>query len=200
MDGGGSIQVNHSNRQSIRYNLVIRLKNTPANRDMLQLVASNLGGRCSEVSGESAAVWAAGGTNKIVQLLKIFDRYPPLTTRVHYQIQFLRNMHRLVSQKVDRAVLMEAYFTQRALKYSGRGRLVAREASWFIQQPHFKEWLSGFIEVGGCFCVRTNKKKSSFSIGQKHDQDLLLAIRNYLATSATIRLAHTPENYYHFET
>lgn len=199
MDGDGSIQVNHWREQYLQYRLVIKLKNTPANKAMLQLIVDHLGGSCNEVS-RGFVVWTENTASKVAKLLTVFDKYPLLTTRMRYQIQFLRSMNELASQKGDRASLMETYFTQRALKYSERATAASREAGWFINQPHFKEWLSGFIEAEGCFCVRSRKKKSSFSINQSYDQDLLKAIQSYLATAATVRLRRGAASFYYLET
>jgi len=44
MDGDGSIQVNHWRFTYLQFRLVIKLKSTPGNKKMLQLLVDNLGG------------------------------------------------------------------------------------------------------------------------------------------------------------
>ncbi len=44
MDGDGSIQVNHWRQKCLQFRLVIKLKFTPANQQMLQLIANTIGG------------------------------------------------------------------------------------------------------------------------------------------------------------
>ena len=58
---------------------------------------------------------------------------------------------------------------------------------------YFPSWLSGFIEAEACFSKRQNNNHS-FSIGQKNDQFLLIAIGTYFNASNKIRTL--PSNFY----
>jgi cytochrome c oxidase subunit 1 len=51
IDGDGSVQVNHWRRRSLQYRLVIKLKYTEANFEMLSFISSRIGGNCRK-SGE----------------------------------------------------------------------------------------------------------------------------------------------------
>lgn len=48
--------------------------------------------------------------------------------------------------------------------------------SQILDLEQFADWLCGFVEAEGCFCIRKNGQHS-FSIAQKDERDLILAIR-----------------------
>lgn len=62
-----------------------------------------------------------------------------------------------------------------------------------ITLHYFKEWLSGFIEAEGCFCLRTTQN-NSFSIGPLLDHYLILTISKYFGSLSNIR-EQTPSFY-----
>lgn len=64
---------------------------------------------------------------------------------------------------------------------------------------YFPGWFSGFVEAEGCFIVRQNSRGyKSFSISQKDDGYLLLAI--YRFVGAQNKIPHLPEtNFYLLE-
>ena len=55
------------------------------------------------------------------------------------------------------------------------------------------------MEAAGCFCVRTVGQRS-FSIGQKHGKDILLAIRSYVGTRANVLSRAREPFFFCFET
>jgi hypothetical protein len=93
--------------------------------------------------------------------------------------------------------LVKRYLEMRAAKFAAT--VTPRPSSSFIKQPHYAPWLSGFVEAEGCFCVRANGR-CSFSIGQKHDNDILLAIRAYIGTKANVIERRGAPNFFCFET
>jgi len=84
------------------------------------------------------------------------------------------------------------------LKYTNKQNLIN---SLFKENTHqypsyFKEWLSGFIEAEGCFTIRNKSNKTiSFSIGQKEDLYLIIAIKNYFKATNKIRLIEKTQFY-----
>jgi len=47
MEGGGAVQVNPWRGGSLQFRVVIKLKGTLANHEMLQLIADTIGGQCN---------------------------------------------------------------------------------------------------------------------------------------------------------
>ena len=90
MDGDGSIQVNHWRKKSLQYRLVIKLKNDPDkyNTALLQRIKQVIGGNVRYQSNNLFVIWVENHRKKISQILKIFDRYPPLTKRLALQYRF----------------------------------------------------------------------------------------------------------------
>jgi hypothetical protein len=195
MDGDGSIQVNHWRKKNLQFRLVIKLKNTIANKKLLQILIENIGGVFKE--SELFVIWVENTKHKIVNLIEIFERYPPLTQRLQYKLEFLKQM--LVLNKTDdKTKIMKIYFEQRTIKWYTN--IVARNPNILISLPYYNEWLSGFIEAEGCFSIRTNTKTVSFSIGQKFEKDLLLSIGLYFETIANVNLRKNSDNFYFLET
>jgi len=106
---------------------------------------------------------------QIFEIINIFIQYPPLTYRMQAQLHFL-----LECEKRNN---VEWYLQARGNKY-----LTREQSSNRVNLKHlpvyFNEWLSGFIEAEGCFCIR-KKGSLSFSIGQKHEKILLDAIKTH---------------------
>lgn len=202
MDGDGSVQVNHWQQKYLQFRLVIKLKNCPENNQLFELITKHIGGSVRQ--SNEFILWIENFKSKIIQILKIFDQYPPLTRRLQAQIIFMKKC--LVHQNI------EVYLTTRSKKYEIINKdfldLFHKSNSKPVENileklkrvyfpDYFPEWLSGFIEAEGCFCIRQNKNHS-FSIGQKHEFDLLSGLQNYLRTSAKIRTIKS--NFYLLET
>lgn len=170
IDGDGSFQVNHWQRKSLQYRLVVKLKNEPLNLRMLTHIASVYGGQVYIVTVLKTAsqfvTWTIND-KKVIQssILPLFAAYPPLTTRVTLQIAFLI--------KALDGMTMEEYFEQRKSKYSTRSSITPL---FETVPPYFSSWLSGFIEAEGSFATRSGNLGFSFSISQLNDHYLMNAI------------------------
>lgn len=137
MDGGGSIQVNHWRRECLQYRLVIKLKETPANAGMLNTIAVNIGGAARSCGG--FVVWVENSQKRILRLLQILDRYPPLTTRLRLQLAFLRRMLQASSKGLSGRAATASYLSVRADKYLDRAALQRRVAEEILAVPYFCE-------------------------------------------------------------
>lgn len=81
MDGDGSIQVNHWRKQSLQYRLVIKLSNLKSNYNMLVEVAKVIGGIVRITGKQADVIWVVNKKEDVLEVIKIFDTYPPLTSK-----------------------------------------------------------------------------------------------------------------------
>jgi hypothetical protein len=183
MDGDGSIQVNQSRKKWLQFRLIIKLSNTKANYCMLIKIAKIIGGNV-KISGKGKdLLWVVDDKNKIQEIIKIYDSYPPLTSNKLCQLEFLKRC--LFENSV------EFYLKNRNLKYINQQNIINSdpfgfENNSFALPIYFKGWLSGFIEAEGCFSIRKSNNHS-FSIGLNNDFYLLNGIKEFLGASNKIR-------------
>ena len=173
MDGDGSIQVNHWRHKNLQYRLVIKLSNLVSNYNMLVTIAKVIGGKV-RVSG-GYVLWVVDNKTEISEIIKIFEVYPPLTSKKTCQLKFLKDCmeHDCIS----------TYLLNRNNKYDSQNLIVN---SLFNTPPYFKEWFAGFVEAEGCFSLRVNGYHS-FSIGQNDDKYLIEAIKTLLNIKNIVR-------------
>lgn len=177
MDGDGSIQVNHWRRQSLQYRLVIKLSNFKSNYNMLVEIAKVVGGTVKITGKQADVLWVVNKKAEILEIIQIFDTYPPLTSKKICQLAFLKTCLTETS--------VEKYLSTRDTKFQEQFAII--NANTNIKVPtYFKAWLSGFIEAEGCFSIRKTEVHS-FSIGQNDDLYLIEAIKQYFEVSNKVR-------------
>ena len=189
MDGDGSIQVNHWRRQSLQYRLVIKLSNIKSNYNMLIEIARVIGGTVRITGKEADVIWVVNKKEEIIEIIKIFDTYPPLTSKKICQLAFLKTCLTNTSA--------ETYLLNRGLKYSQQIAIINSNINFKIPN-YFEGWLSGFIEAEGCFSIRKSNNHS-FSIGQKDDVYLLEAIKKYFEVTNKVRNSGVAGKFYFLE-
>ena len=187
MDGVGNIQVNRLKMENLQYRLIIKLNNLDGNYDMLLTIAKVIGGSVKFVNDKKEVIWVVDKKETILSIVNIFSVYPPLTSRIICQINFLKLC--LKDNSVDK------YLSNRNLKYNNKLKII-KEFNYKIPS-YLYGWLSGFIEVKGCFSVKV-KKNNSFSIGQSDDYYILEIIKKYLNLNVTVR--NLGKEYYFLET
>ena len=175
MDGDGSIQVNHWRKQSLQYRLVIKLSNLKSNYNMLVEVAKVVGGTVRITGKQGDVIWVVNKKEEIMEVIQIFDTYPPLTSKKICQLAFLKTCLTETS--------VEKYLYTRDTKFKEQSAIINAN---FNVPTYFKAWLSGFIEAEGCFSIRKTKAHS-FSIGQNDDVYLIDAIKQYFEISNKLR-------------
>jgi hypothetical protein len=189
MDGDGSIQVNHWQKRCLQYRVVIKLRNHEENVKMLQQISAVVGGHTR--IQKNFVLWVENTRARIVEILKIFQNYPPLTTRLRCQIHFAL----LCLQKND----VEWYLENRKSKYSNRAiftdlcqsnakkllckanqvssetyksqhnptQLVSEKRSeteskkLLLNCEIANAWFAGFVEAEGCFNLHKRRNAKS---------------------------------------
>lgn len=176
MDGDGSIQVNHWRAKSLQYRLIIKLSNKKSNYNMLIEIAKVVGGTVRITGKGLDVIWVVNSKEEVEKIIKIYDTYPPLSSRKICQLAFLKTCFTQTS--------VEAYLLNRNFKYDKQ--LIIINSINFKLPLYFKEWLSGFIEAEGCFSIRVSNNHS-FSIGQNDDFYLISAIKEYFEVTNKVR-------------
>lgn len=189
MDGDGSIQVNHWRKKMLNYRLVIKLNNLEFNQTMLIIIAKIIGGTVKTINLKREVIWIVDNTKTISQIIDIFDLYPPLTSRLICQLNFLKAC--LKDTSVDN------YLINRKSKYINQASIINIRKTAYVIPHYFHSWLSGFIEAEGCFSIRANKN-NFFSIGQKNDFYIMQAIKAHFDLSVMVRKPY--KNFYALET
>lgn len=184
MDGDGSIQVNHWQQKYLQYRLVIKLKYTAKNEQMLRLIATVIGGTVRKEKEDEFIVWVVNDKKAIMLLVNSLKQYPPLTTRLQLQIKFLEECmtHNSITK----------YLEARNQKYNGMrkisdGKLQIVQRGEFNIPTYFDIWLSGFVEAEGCFTYRLKQKIVGFSISQKNDRYLIEVIKTKLGITSLVQ-------------
>lgn len=191
MDGDGSIQVNHWRKKNLQYRLVIKLSNLESNVKMLILISNQLKGHVRVSKDGKFVLWVLDNKNHIINIIKIFDKYPPLTSRLICCLSFLKCC--LLNNDV------EIYLASRKLKYSNQLNIIQEKNIKFeLPLNYFNSWLSGFIEAEGCFSIRKNKQ-TSFSISQNKDIYILNVIKTYFNAANVIRTPYKNKSFYSLE-
>ena len=103
MDGDGSIQVNHWRKKLLQYRLVIKLSNLKSNYNMLIKIAKVVGGAVIITGKGEHVIWVVNSKKNIKNIIKIFDTYPPLTSKKICQLAYLKTC--LTENSVDTYLL-----------------------------------------------------------------------------------------------
>lgn len=115
----------------------------------------------------------------ILNIINIFTVYPPLTSRLTCQLEFLKVCIKNNSVK--------DYLNNRKFKYNYPLKVIEQFSINNTMPSYFPSWLSGFIEAKGCFSIRISSKNHSFSIGQNEDFYLLENIKVFFNLSVMVR-------------
>ena len=189
MDGDGSIQVNHWRKKNLQYRMIIKLSNLESNVKMLMLIKQHFKGHVRISKNRQFVLWALDNKKDILNTIKTFDKYPPLTSRLICSLNFLK----ICLENND----IETYLNSRNLKYSNQLSIIQQNLNKSIPF-YFNSWLSGFIEAEGCFSIRKNKY-SSFSITQNNDIYLLNYIKTHFSICNVIRKPFINKEFYSLE-
>ena len=184
VEGDGTIIVNQDTRKKILvFRIIIALNNLEENVTMLSIIKANLGGWMRIERKNKYIVWGSSSTKHILLLIKIFDKYPLITSRKICQLNFMKNC--LINNNL-------IYFLDNRDKKYELQSLIIKNQEILVLPNYFPAWLSGFIEAEGCFTKNKNKRGKNytfrFNIGQNYDEYLIKIIKNYFKSTNKIQL------------
>ena len=187
LEGDGSIQVNQWKQRILQYRIIIKLKQTPHNYKLCQLIAHhtqlfNLHVRYGYV------LLVQDHQAKLHKLIKVLDQYGFLSQKMQTDYAFFK--YCLTHQPT-----MSEYKYLKQNKHL-LGEPIQRSVQTLTQLSWIHWWIVGFIEAEGCFCVRTNGR-ISFSVGQKNEKILIELIQEFFQMPNQIQ--HKANNMYVIE-
>jgi hypothetical protein len=186
MDGDGSIEINHWKMKSLQYRLIIKLKNLKTNYTMLITIAKVIGGTVIILNNNKQVIWVMDKKESIVNVLNIFSIYPPLTSRLICQLNFLKVCLRDNS--------MDNFLMNRNLKYSNQSNIIKECKITYVAPNYFSSWLSGFIEAKGSFLINKN---NTFWIEHNNDFYIMQAIKLFFNLNVIVK--NPNKNFYSIE-
>ena len=83
----------------MQYRLVIKLSNIISNYDMLIKIAKVIGGNVRITGKGKEVIWTVNNKETVIEIIKIFETYPLLTSRKICQLFFLKKC--LLENSVD---------------------------------------------------------------------------------------------------
>jgi len=188
MDGNGDIQINHLRKKSLQYRLIIKFNYTKLNYNMLINIAKVIGGKVIIVN-KKEIIWVMDEKENIINTIEIFGKYPPLTSRLNCQLEFL-----IVCLK-DNSV--NNYLKKRNSKYNLKSIIIEKYKNSFLIPFYFPAWLSGFLETKGDFLI--NKKGNPyFSIRHENDYYLINSLKDFF--DIKVKTINIYKTFYSIET
>nr|YP_009725928.1 hypothetical protein [Caulerpa ashmeadii]QHQ73216.1 hypothetical protein [Caulerpa ashmeadii] len=170
-EGDGAIAFGKTKDDNWSYpRLKINLKLNSENEAMLELIRFHIGGlthRQRKKKGNDI-LWTPRGQKHCSHVLKIFDKYPLLTSSKICQYDYLKQC------MSNRA--WSYHLETRDRRYDKQQQMVEYYKQNFIIPHYFGPWLSGFIESSGSF-----RSTNGFSVdlGLYNDWYILNAIKTY---------------------
>ena len=171
LEGDGSIQVNHWRKRSLQFRIIIKLKYTDANYNMCAQIREHLGIMNLHIR-QGCVIMVEDHRVKLLKVMSIIDKYGLLLTHRRKQYSFFKYCY-------NNRITYSEYTHIKDLKQSWPHfeSINDYNSNELLQLAHWPNWLIGFTEAEGCFCIRSNGTHS-FSISQKDGYEVLTAIKN----------------------
>nr|YP_009546821.1 hypothetical protein [Ulva expansa]AYP41021.1 hypothetical protein [Ulva expansa] len=170
LEGDGSIQVNHWKKRSLQFRIIIKLKYTEANYTMCAKIRFKLGIMNLHIR-RGFVIMVEDHRLKLLKIMAIIDKYGLLLTHRRRQYAFFKYCY------TNQITYSEyAHIKNLNLSWFGFDCIDDYSSSLFLQLSHWPNWLIGFTEAEGCFCIRSNGSHS-FSISQENGYEVLTAIK-----------------------
>lgn len=163
MDGFGTIQIGIS-KKKLDYRFIISLDFTKNNHKLLIRISILLGGTIIILRNKNKILWILNEKYKVLNLIDIFTKYPPLTSRLICQLTFIKS-----------CLEHNSTFFKSNLKY--QNQLIIIKSYSFKQKDnlfinyYFFNWLTIYIES-------SISKEKPFFLNIKYDIYLIKLIKD----------------------
>jgi len=193
-DGTSGLKIQYKNK-NVFFSMNVEMSFFKETELMLHAIAAVLGGSVCivyENNKKTKAVrWVADKREHIESLLKVYEEYPPLTARYRCRREIMRQIiHKKGGwrrKEFSSAELIAFALLERKTLINNRQLFTL---ATYENIPHFKPWLSGFMEAESCWSsyeyvpgvsglTKAVHSKNRFSVSQKHEKALLQFIGRY---------------------
>nr|YP_010437020.1 hypothetical protein NQY40_mgp08 [Ulva meridionalis]UTA96494.1 hypothetical protein [Ulva meridionalis]UTA96554.1 hypothetical protein [Ulva meridionalis]UTA96611.1 hypothetical protein [Ulva meridionalis]UTA96663.1 hypothetical protein [Ulva meridionalis]UTA96716.1 hypothetical protein [Ulva meridionalis] len=190
LEGDGSIQVNPWKKRYLQYRIIVKLKYTNANYIMCTKIQKQLGIMNLHIR-HGFIIMVEDNRVKIRNIMLIIEKYGLLLTHRRKQYAFFKYCY-------SKEITYSEYIHIKNLKQFWRGfdTITDYTSDELLHYSHWPNWLCGFTEAEGCFCIRSNNSHS-FSISQKDGYEVLAAIKqtfnipNKIRTTSRVYILET---------
>ena len=177
MDGIGNIQINiNKEKNSLVYRFSLVLPSNSANTEMLISIAKVIKGVVHKKKNKKKVEWEETNIDNIKNLLCIFNKYPPLTSRMISQVKLI---NKFFNNK--NIYNVDIYKDELQNKYLNQDELSANYTD-YLMISYFDTWIVGFIEVKGIFI----RKHLCFKL-RHSDEYILEYIRKHFNINTKVK-------------
>lgn len=177
LEGDGSIQVNSWKKIYLQFRIVIKLKENIQNYQMCLKLRECLGVMNVHIR-HGYIIMVEDDKKKLLQLMQIIEKYGLITTNRRKQYIFFRYCFYSNIHYSEYHWIKKNFAKWLKLTPNSPFGILELKPNIIENKGHFPDWVSGFTEAEGCFCIRKNGSYS-FSIAQKHEKNTILAIKNF---------------------
>jgi hypothetical protein len=171
LEGDGSIQVNHWREKYLQFRVVVKLKYSEKNHEMLSDMRNQLDMFNIHVRN-NCVLLVEDDQQKLKKFIKLVNLFGGLLlTKCRKRFCFFEYA------LVNKITVLEYTAIKSNPTWFGYNNIKPFNVNELINRACFNDWLIGFFEAESCFCIRKNNNHS-FSIGQKGELEVINAIKH----------------------
>ena len=169
LENDGSIQVNPCKKRYLQFRVIIKMKYTPKNHEMLSQIRDFLGFFKIYIRNNFILL-VENDHKQLKKLIKLIDFYGLLLTKVRHKYLIFKYA---LENNITYSEWIIINNNINSLPYK-----TIQEYSFddIMKYPYLNDWLLGFIQAKSCFYIRKSGTHS-FSISQKDDLVIIQIIK-----------------------
>ena len=157
LEGDGSIQVNHWREKYLQFRVVIKLKYTEKNHEMLSEIRNQLDMFNIHVRNNWVLL-VEDNQQKLKRFIKLVNLFGGLLlTKCRKRFCFFEYA------LVNKITFSEYIAIKNNPIWFGYNNIKPFNVNELINRAYFNEWLIGFFEAESCFCIRKNNNHSFYN-------------------------------------